>query len=93
MARKSKHRRLLAKQGAQAVELKQLRSVEHGKEMAVLQQGSPLNSSGRKFERMTTAAQHVRPSRELSWETSGKIGRIVKGQLKPKLGRKTWQAT
>lgn len=51
--RKSRARRLKAKQAPLAAALKSLRSLAHGQEMSKLQQGSPSNTTGRKLARAT----------------------------------------
>jgi hypothetical protein len=68
MARKSRARRLKAKQAPLASELKALRSLAHAHEHAALQQGSPRNSSGVKFSRVIGKATPMRPT---SWEGRG----------------------
>lgn len=75
--RKSRARRLLAKQAPLAATLKQLRSLAHATEHAKLQQGSPTNTSGRKLARATGYAIPIR------WTSADKEPTFVDHRKKP----------
>ena len=74
MARKSKARRDKAKLVSQEIMVKSARSAYHAIEAAMLQQGSPTNTSRAKFDRMTG---HGSAPRGLSLEGNGQAKRKV----------------